>query len=214
MVAKHPSRRELFKPADDGRNVVLNFTGRPKQELGLQGEAYHRAGKLLVNDFKSQKAYSDLDAYPIVFLYRHALELLFKAVLTLGNGLAAALPEPALKTENLYTDHALVRHLPRMKQIFEAVGWNDAWEQAGFKEDEFEAIVAEFERVDPGSFTFRYTMRKDGTASIDSHFTFAPEEFAEKLDRVLEILSGACSGLEEYLDLAWEYDAENSQYRE
>jgi hypothetical protein len=212
-MRKRPSARHLFKPAEGPYgNVVLNFTGRPQNEFAILGRAYQDAGKSLVQVFSAAPGYSDFDAYPIVFVYRHAMELAIKAVLNLGNQLAVALGQPHLETSDLFRDHSLARHLPKITAIFEEVGWNDALDQAGLpKADE---IIKELDRIDPGSFAFRYTIKKDGSPSVDSHFTFAPGAFATALDPVLDSLLGACSGLEEYLYSVHEYNAEMRSYQE
>jgi hypothetical protein len=192
--------RQLFKAIDgaDG-NVVLNFQGSPKNELGVLGAAYHRAGRSLVAQFSSQPGYHDFDGCPIASLYRQALELLIKAVLNLGNHLAILLNNPNLKTEGLLkTGHGLAKHLPKIQAIFDAVGWTDAFSQAGIPDAE--VLINEFETVDPGGFAFRYTVKKDGSPSVAPHFAFAPALFAGTLDPVLDALYGACIGLEEYRD--------------
>jgi hypothetical protein len=201
MSSKLPKIRQLFKASDqpNGGNVVLNFTGRPKAELALIGDAYYNAARRLLEAFGADRAYSDLDAYPIVFLCRHALELLIKAVLTIGNDLAGLLEEPSLRVKDIYADHSLAKHIPQLKLVFQAVGWEDAFEQAGMAKGEFDQIIKEFEGFDPQSFTFRYPINKDGSASLkEKHFVFSPKQFVETLDPILKSLSGACSGLEEY----------------
>jgi hypothetical protein len=80
---------------------------------------------------------SDLEAYPIVFLYRHAIELLLKGILTIGDDLAGLLDDESIRTANPYQDHSLARHLPKIRAIFEAVGWKHAFETAGMSSDQF-----------------------------------------------------------------------------
>jgi hypothetical protein len=193
-----PKPRHLFKTESGTGNVVLNFTGAPTQELAVIGTAYHEAGQSLVAVFNKKRGYSDVEAYPIVFLYRHSLELLFKAIITIGNDLAHLLEDPTCTTDDPYRDHSLAKHLPKIKQIFEAVGWADAFEQAGFTKTGFENVVKEFDGLDPGSFTFRYPMKKDGSAALEKSFIFSVREFADVLDPILRTLAGGCSGLEEY----------------
>jgi hypothetical protein len=200
MASKTFKIKQLFKPSDQphGGNVVLSFTGQPKAELALVGDAYYNAARRLLEAFGADRACSDLDAYPIVFLCRHALELLIKAVLTIGNDLAGLLEEPSLRVKDIYADHSLAKNIPQLKRVFQAMGWEDAFEQAGMARGEFEQIIKEFEGFDPNSFT-RYPINKDGSASLkEKHFVFSPKQFVETLDPILKSLSGVCSGLEEY----------------
>jgi hypothetical protein len=158
--------RQLFKAiAGADGNVVLNFQGSPKNELGVLGTAYHRAGRSLVAQFSSQPGYHDFDDCPIASLYRQALELLIKAGLNLGSHLSILLNDPNLKTEGLLkTGHGLAKHLPKIKAIFEAVGWIEAISQAGIPDAE--VVINEFETVDSGGFAFRYTVKKNGSPSL------------------------------------------------
>ncbi len=78
---------------------------------------------------------------------------------------------------------------------------------------EFDQIIREFEEFDPGSFTFRYPIKKDGSASLkEKHFVFSPKQFVEALDPILRSLSGACSGLEEYRQQLADANADMAAY--
>jgi hypothetical protein len=160
----------LFKPSDQphGGNVVLNFTGKPKAELALVGDAYYNAARRLLEAF---------------------LELLIKAVLTIGNDLAGLLEEPSLRVKDIYADHSLAKNIPQLKRVFQAMGWEDAFEQAGMARGEFEQIIKEFEGFDPNSFTFRYPINKDGSASRkEKHFVFSPKQLTSEPIGVFELL--------------------------
>ena len=178
-------------------------------ELALIGDAYHRAARLLVDDFSARNGYNDLDAYPIVYLYRHSIELMMKAILTVGNKLSGLLGDPRLETRDIYTHHSLARNIKQIKRIFEAVDWTDAFEQAGMGKGEFERVVEEFEQIDASSMTFRYPITKDGRPSLaEKHFVFSPINVGATLDPIIQVLSGACSGLEEHRQMLAEARAE------
>ncbi len=202
--------RRLFKFSESGDgNVVLNFRGSPKSELAILAEAYHRAAARLVKEFASRTGYwNDLDSVPIVFLYRHALELMLKAVLTIGNHLSALLQNPNMHTRDVFKNHSLAQPIATVKEIFKAVGWDLDLPKSGLESNSFEKIMAEFEQIDPGSFTFRYLMDKKGKSPLEKHFVFSVTDFAGVLDPILETLSGACLGLEEYRDMLAELHTE------
>ena len=201
-----PHERRLFKSGTLHGNVVLNFTHSPKRELAPQGEAYYRAGRLLATHLLEQPGYSDLDAYPIVFLYRQALELMFKAILLYGNDLASLLGRPELATseKTLFTQHSLSNHLPLLEQIFRAVGWDDAFDGTGLSNPEFVEAVNEFQKYDPGSYAFRYTVKRDGSAALPEHFIFSVARFMEVMNPILEALYGATLGLYEHVQAEME----------
>ncbi len=85
--------KSLF--VDTGRNhgsVLLNFVGAPQFEFGFYGEAFHAAGKALVQQLKKDRRFGlglPLDSFkalPIVYLYRHAMELYLKSIILAGAG--------------------------------------------------------------------------------------------------------------------------------
>lgn len=58
---------------------------------------------------------------------------------------------------------------------------------------EFEQIIKEFEGFDPNSFTFRYPINKDGSASLkEKHFVFSPKQLTSEPIGVFELLFPSC----------------------
>lgn len=73
-----------FKPGP--HNTVLNWHNIPGQDLFLYARSFHEAAKALATSFQPDTNHlTDFDACPIVFRYRHALELHLKAMV-LGEG--------------------------------------------------------------------------------------------------------------------------------
>ena len=193
--------RHLFVAANGktkaaGGNVVLNFMGSPRRELALIGDEYFEAAKVLICSLAQKGSYSDLKAYPIVFLYRHALELYFKALLDMGNNLAGLLRDERLKIDVLKESHRLTPLLDKTEHLFSAVGWSD-YGISGPSGERLRNIVSEFDAVDRNSDASRYPLKRDGTASVEEHFAFSLLQMSRVLDPVLEMLSGACTSLEE-----------------
>lgn len=177
--------------------------------MAAMAESYFRAATTLREEFESKNGYNDLDGCPIVFLYRHALELFLKAVCDYGNTLSVLLEEPDLNTPDLFKDHSLSRHLKTLKAIFSAVGWEEDYSNMGLEDPVFEEVIREFDKVDYGSFAFRYPVKKDGkTASVEKHFVFNVPKFGVVIESILKNLSGACIGLDEYCDQAQEIHAD------
>jgi hypothetical protein len=109
-------------------------------------EGYKRAADKLVNE-----AGSDIDwiVYPIVFLYRHHIEISLKATIATGNELL----------ETLNSTHRLTVLWAELKRIVKEI-----WEEE-FPEKDFEFIdsmIQEFEKYDENSDSFRYSKDKKG----------------------------------------------------
>jgi len=181
-------------------NTVLNWHREPEKEFHLYGEAFWNAAKtLLQNDSLDRRPIASFDASVIVYLYRHALELFLKEIL-IGRGGELIHPRPSPETV-LNAGHSLTKLLPDVRRIFVHCGWDKTFgSEAAVTFDDFTAIVEEFEKADPSSFSFRYPVKKDLTGALDGHFTFSIRHFASTMDEVLNTLSGACYGLEEIAD--------------
>jgi hypothetical protein len=178
-------------------NTVLNWHRAPGEEFDLYGEAFWKAAKILLqNGTLDRLPIASFDACVIVYLYRHALELFLKGVL-IGRGAELVDPRPSPQTV-VNAKHSLTKLLPDVRRIFVECGWDKTFgSQAGTTFDDFTAIVQEFERTDPSSFSFRYPVKKDLTGALDGHFTFSVRKFALIMDEVLSILYDACYSLPE-----------------
>jgi len=206
------TNRRLFVIDRGGENVTLNYWGHPVNKFAQVADSYRGAASVLWKNFEADKR-SDYDAYPLVFMYRHALELYLKAVLILGNQLAVTTDNEELHTENVFKDHSLTKHLPVVKRIFAEAGWEEDYPLMGLEDPVFEDVLKEFDELDKGSYTFRYTVNKDGTANIEENFAFSVPNFVAIMDRILNNLSGACYGLEEMSDQAAElYHEAKAEY--
>ena len=205
--AKRPS---LFWPGKSMHgSVVFNFVGSPGSEFGVYASAFWRGGRRLAQFLPSRRGYNDLDACPIVFLYRHALELYMKAIVRRGESLlsiaGAKLPIPPRALEQ----HALPPLVDPIRTIFSHVGWLSKSQPEGRRMfREFEKLVRDVSRLDSGSYTFRYPVNKKNQASVSHHFGFNVLEFAEQVEKTIRFLDGAATGLEEEWDQASEMYAE------
>jgi len=65
----------VFQSSDMHGSVVFNFQHRPVGDLSAFAHGYHDAAKRLVAEMQRASGYRDFDGYPILFLYRHALDL-------------------------------------------------------------------------------------------------------------------------------------------
>ncbi|OGC04431.1 hypothetical protein A2276_08675 [candidate division WOR-1 bacterium RIFOXYA12_FULL_43_27] len=186
-------------------NVVLNFRKDSLSEFGAYAEAYHEAGKLLVCRLDESEGYSDIQACPIVFLYRHALELYIKGIIIDGNNILSLLGKTPVVDTNDLGKHDLLPLIPAIKQVFTAIGW--LTENKGTKEvEEVVEIIKCFNGLDSNSFSFRYPVNKKGLSILSENFILNVVEFAKKADPVFDLLDGAIVGLSE----EWQTRADNA----
>jgi hypothetical protein len=204
---KRPNRL-LFRAEPGRENTVLNWHNQPDREFGFFAESFHKAAKILVENLELDRGgLSDFDACPVVFLYRHALELYIKAIL-LGEG-ANFLDERPSPQDIFNEKHRLTVLLGKVRRILEVVGWDKELGSDIIPTfDDVEKVVAELEQVDPDSHAFRYPVKRNLKESVESHFTFSVVEFAKRIDAVLEVFATAKFALPEQ----WSAEAEVRGY--
>jgi hypothetical protein len=178
---------------NDRRNTVLNWHRAPEEEFDIYAKAYWDAAQTLVKNVQLDQIYG-YDACPLVFLYRHALELYLKAIL-LGDG-AQFLPDAPGPESVMGFGHSLKKLVPHVRKIFEKFAWGFSGDDLRTFED-FEVLVDELHSVDEGSYAFRYPTTRKLKGALSGHFTFNAREFARKMDEALTTLAGACDILPE-----------------
>ncbi len=176
--------------------VVLNWVGTPEREFTWYGEAFHEAGKALVEQLKNDPRFGldgpppdSFKAVPVVYMYRHAMELYLKGVILAGAEILPLRGGAGLDLKALSNTHSLPRLLQDVERIFEAFQWEWDFKLLLFRSlADFRSAIGELDGVDAQSFAFRYPTQKDGRSpALKSHFRFNLFEFCEVLDRRVEI---------------------------
>jgi len=183
---------EMFRAEGRG-NVVFNFVGKTIVEMAAFGAGYKRAGRAALEAVMSQPGYRDNDCYPVLYLYRHALELYLKAVVLRGAQLLSLTSDETVDTTHAYKCHVLTKFLPPLKAIFKDRGWAEG---EGAKQLNFIcSVIEEVSRIDEGSFVFRYPGTNKGKPATDKHAVLNVVSYAEAVEQVIDSLDAAATGL-------------------
>jgi len=184
---------KLFQSGEQHGNAVLNFNHRAWDEFEFYAQAFHRAGVKMAENMISASGYNDLDACPIIFLYRHALELYLKAIGRIGQTILSLSATTQEISEKDLFGHKLTGLYPILRRVFSHVGWEWDLDVEGMQSfEELEELLAEFDRVDECSYTFRYPLDTKGKDSVPHHFVVNIPNFCSKIDKLLSALEGAC----------------------
>jgi hypothetical protein len=181
--------------------VCLNTTGFHHINL-LQdyARAYHKAARLTFEGFRQSlqdgewpKNYREMDAHPIAFLYRQALELYLKTVIVWGEPLGHLRGMSPKPREQTFGDHNLAKLLPAAKEIFGLIDCSSIWIVPTFRS--FGDIERVVEAVnDLPHDAFRYPINRAGSRDLlPRGLCFSVLRFAEKLDRLLDLLDAAAT---------------------
>jgi len=135
----------------------------------------------------------DFAAYPVVFVYRHALELNMKAlVLGEGGNFLTIRPDPL----TIHKTHSVCWLAQFVCQIVTALGWQDEFRCKGIENlVEFKAFVEGMSSVDPGSYVFSLPEDRDAEGP------FSVPDFAQKMDALLDLLDLTAEALAVELDV-------------
>jgi hypothetical protein len=170
-------------------------------------EGYRYAGRILADHIIEGERESFL-VFPIVFLYRHYVELQFKRLIPEG----AFLFNRSLSVQ----DRALLAKSHRLDQLWELL--KPILQSASLKTDDIEAIdsyVRQIHAMDELSFSFRYPTTTTGEPSIDKKKPpyINIGVFAKCMERLPSYLYGLGEMFREWYQVKCEMEAEaRSQY--
>lgn len=149
---------------------------------------YIKAGDALVE--QCERTNSRLDrhefVYPILFCYRHGLELAMKWIIGRYGRFAGISPN-----DHLYHDLWQLRRV--CKQIILEVGSDGDGEDLRA----VERVVKDFHELDRGSFSFRYSRGKDGMVISLPNVSFDLANIADVMKGVNNLFTGADGQLDD-----------------
>jgi hypothetical protein len=181
-------------------------------------EGYRRGAQLLVAHVVEHARNQDYLVYPVIFLYRHHIELALKnIVMQTPHLMERELTDPERshlgkhRLDLLWTD---------VKSILREL--SNAVEGSELASDEVEGIddyIAQLSAMDPDSFAFRYAHAKSGTPSLDPELKrINLRHFAELMERLANYLDGIDAALyslaEGKAEMEAEYRREMSYYED
>ncbi len=138
---------------------------------------------------------------PVLFLYRHSIELLAKAVILSGNRLmrrgGAGQDERDLFASFGRSRHRLLPLLDSIKQVFEYAHWEWHWPKAAVGSfDDVRRVIEELDALDPASLSFRYPTNIRGERATSSGPLIGQRTILAMLDDLAESLDTAVFGLD------------------
>jgi hypothetical protein len=189
-LPRGPRKEDVLFKGDlpDWRNNAC-FRGADRGGAHAFAEGYRLGAGLLVTQVVEHQENQDYLIYPIVFLYRHHIELALKALI----GRAPILIGRALTTEEekhlgMHRLDLLWQDLrPMFSQICTASGWGPPIEADLEGVDNY---IQQLTSLDPYSYSFRYTRSKKGDPLLPSdlkrvnvrHFATMMEQLADYFD--------------------------------
>lgn len=198
---------ECLWPGPNDVLFVKNVPYEPTLGVGDTGpgwfeyiESYRDAGRALVDiaiaGDHERMAMPHLAGIPVLFLYRHYLELVMKELLLEG---ARHLGEPLTPGDLARRyGHNLLRLWRACQDTVDAI-WPGANDRSREGLTALTRQIEEFAAIDPGSFAARYPMTRDDAESLpaEQFESFDLSVLADGVERIGDIISGVGVGIYE-----------------
>lgn len=198
------SNDKLFKGAEDWQyNACVDFKFHHSGKEHAYISGYKLAGDILCEKVFQDRHIVDLVVYPMVYNYRHYVELSLKAILHWGSGVLEQVVRPHTN-HNLETLWAKVRPLVQSR-----------WPEAdALQLDAVENLILEIAGVDSKSTAFRYYVhddtpnKKTGLSPRDEALTEQTQSVTHinvrNLSEVMERLSVFLDGVLTQFQVDWD----------
>ncbi|MCU1311321.1 MAG: hypothetical protein JWO20_2446 [Candidatus Angelobacter sp.] len=204
-----PRKRDLLFRGDlpDWKNNACLKTMGNGDPIAYK-EGYRRGAALLAQHVATNGRDQDFLVYPIVFLYRHHIELVLKRIMTRAPYLIdASLTDQEKQHLGKHRLDLLWEDLKsKLGAICKSAGWS-----APSRED-IEGIdnyIRQIALVDSNSFSFRYAVSKEGLCSLPEKLTHINlRHFAEMMERLASYFEGIDEATEYLLETKAEMEAE------
>jgi hypothetical protein len=149
--------------------------------------SFQEAGNALVGHILDG-GIQDLLVFPMLFAYRHWLELRLKSLIALGRRWREEPPKAQ-------RGHRLQTLWPKARADIEAAFPGDSADL-----DALSAVINELAQVDPESQTFRYARNRKGSLNLaDGPRNLNVAHIAAVMQKIALILDGAADGMDEMM---------------
>ncbi len=192
-MQKKPARRLVMSNSEQHPGI-LNWQIVPEEEFFLYARAFRATTKKMALALElDPDATTKFAACPVVFMYRHALELHLKALI-LGDGSNFLATKP--DRLSVYKTHSVSWLSQFVCQIVTALNWEKEFRCEGIETlADFKTFVEDLNSVDLGPYSFRYPASTEAQDSVENNSTFSIREFAQRMDALLELLESTADAL-------------------
>lgn len=147
------------RSAGDYGNIQIGFSKHPWNDFSKYAQGYYLAAKQLAGALLEKPSIGDYEGYPVVFLYRHALELYLKSFIYSTESIAKLRKNLGKLTKNTH-------HLPSLCGAFKKLieGIPEIQQEASLRMflANLKSVATEFDEIDAMSDSFRYPLDRDG----------------------------------------------------
>lgn len=175
-------------------NALLNWSGRPLEDLITYAETYRSAACRLVHAQRKLRLNApDHCILPILFLYRHSLELFLKAIVYYGAQESIAKADLIAAIPRLWKEHSLLKlHQMALPILQSNHGFDIDADDLSIRLADTASAIDTF---DVGSYSFRYPVTTSGSPSLPTAFLVNMFFYSDEMESLLDTCLTFCRGL-------------------
>jgi hypothetical protein len=167
--------------------IIHHNTGSESTKWDAYAEGYRLAAETLSQKVFAEVSNRDTLIYPIIFLYRHYLELRFKEIIEQ----ACFLLDEHQKSTKHHDLNILWNETRRLISII--------WEKPSKEAlNQIDNLVSDLSNLDKFSEHFRYPIKKNGDLTLNGLHTINLKSFYEKISPIISNLEGMSMGIRVY----------------
>lgn len=182
-----------FENGDKRMAFSIGFSQNPRNDFGIFAKGYRMAGNALVSELSRKPRFSCYEAYPVVFLYRHAIELALKNIIYKA-ALMSAFQRLDAVDAKLYNTHDLITLAKQARQVLFVLFPHDL--DLNRIADDMIGLTQDISLIDSDSYTYRYPIDRKGNPAVPHEQCVALDEFRTLLDDLLEHLDTIDFGIQ------------------
>ncbi|QQZ28886.1 hypothetical protein HMY34_09035 [Thiothrix subterranea] len=159
--------------------------GWMNNQSAFYSHGYRTAAEKLINEYdKLGMPEKDAIVFPVIFLYRHCLEIEMKDLIYRTDRCSGNTPSEITHHELLKVWDELDNKYSKLSEyIYPDYNFSPIEDRK-----EIRGIIKEFNEIDGQSFTFRYPRNKKGNGSIKSIDYISLNNFKIEINRVLNVI--------------------------
>lgn len=184
--------KKLFKSGNIHGNAHVGYVSTISRATSNYASCYRDAAVQLTENIENSSGYNDHDACPIVFLFRHSIELYLKSIilpfidflgLKKANEAKISKIKKTLKTHKLnellkHVEDAFLHFWSQLPPVDLLLSYGiESW-------DDVKTMISQLDRIDNNSQIFRYPIDKEGFLNKDSRLMFNILDFAREVDKI------------------------------
>ncbi len=199
----------FYNEISDHTSFSSGFSSSPRSDFGVYGRGYAFVAQTVARELINSNGFPDYKAYPVVFLFRHALELYLKHIIYMVARLAAFRGMQDIDF-SLHNCHYIDKLSHKAHRLMILAFPNDASLRETM--DRIVEFSEQFAKIDPNSYSYRYPIDTKGQPSTPPNQNANIHSIAYYMSEILDYLDTIEFGFDVETSVAQEIHEELNKF--